>query len=112
MGVVRFAIGFPHIFYVVAAPILFLGITAGIKMPAEILHTSGPHDEERSVLKDRFLPDGARLDRRLPHRSALLSNGRRCSLSSPRRMRRRKSIGTSPPTSRKRKWSISRSRSA
>jgi hypothetical protein len=39
MGVVRFAIGFPHTFCVVAAPILFLGMTAGIKMPAEILHT-------------------------------------------------------------------------
>src|SRR6267143_1043821 len=35
MGVVRFAIGFPHTFYVVAAPILFLGMTAGIKLPVK-----------------------------------------------------------------------------
>ena len=39
MGVVRTAIGFPHAFYVLAAPILFLGMTAGIKMLTEILHT-------------------------------------------------------------------------
>jgi hypothetical protein len=38
MGVVRFAIGFPHTFYVVAALILLLGMTTGIKIPAEILH--------------------------------------------------------------------------
>jgi predicted polyphosphate/ATP-dependent NAD kinase len=51
MGVVRFAMGFPHTFYVVAAPIPFRAMTAGIRMPAEILH-AGPHDKGRSVLKD------------------------------------------------------------
>jgi hypothetical protein len=38
MGVVRFAMGFPHTFYVVAAPIPFRAMTAGIRMPAEIPH--------------------------------------------------------------------------
>jgi len=56
MGVVRFTTGFPHTFYVVAAPILFLGMTASIKMTIEIVQRAGPHDEDRSVLKDRFLP--------------------------------------------------------
>jgi hypothetical protein len=36
MGIVRFALRFPHTFYVVAALILFLGITASIKMPTDI----------------------------------------------------------------------------
>ena len=112
MGVVRFVIGFPHMFYAVAAPDPIPGHNSRHQDARRDPAHAGPHDEGRSVLKDRFLPDGARLDRRLPHRSALLSNGRRRSLSSPRRIRRRKSIGTSPPTSRKRKWSISRSRSA
>jgi hypothetical protein len=39
MGVVRTAIGFPHAFYVLAAPILFLDMTADIKISAEILRT-------------------------------------------------------------------------
>jgi hypothetical protein len=112
MGVVRFAIRFPHTFYVVAAPILFLGMTAGIKMPAEILQRRDLAMKGVQLSKIAFFPYSAKLDRRFPHRSALLSNGRRRSLSSPRRMRRRKSTGTSSPTSRKRKWSISRSRSA
>jgi hypothetical protein len=55
MGVVRLPIGFPHTFYVIAAPIRFLGMTAGIKMPRDPART-GPHDEGRSVLKDRSLP--------------------------------------------------------
>jgi hypothetical protein len=38
MGVVRFAIGFLHTFYVVGAPIPFRAMTPGIRMPAEILH--------------------------------------------------------------------------
>jgi len=56
MGVVRFTTGFPHTLYVVAAPILFLGMTASIKMTIEIVQRAGPHNEDRSVLKDRFLP--------------------------------------------------------
>ena len=36
MGIVRFALRFPHTFYVVAALILFLGITAAVKMPTDI----------------------------------------------------------------------------
>jgi multidrug efflux pump subunit AcrB len=36
MGIVRFALRFPHTFYVVAALIPFLGITASIKMPTDI----------------------------------------------------------------------------
>jgi len=108
MGVVRPAIGFQHTFHVVAAPILFLGMTAGTKMPAEILHTRGLTMKGVEFSKIAFFRYGARLDRRLPHRSAL----RRRSLSSLRRMRRRKSTGTSPSTSPKRKWSISLSRSA
>ncbi|MEH2563307.1 hypothetical protein V1289_002934 [Bradyrhizobium sp. AZCC 2289] len=109
MGVVRSAIRFPHTFYVVAAPILFLGITAGIQVLTEILRTRDLTMKGVQFSKVASFWYGARLDRRLPHRSALLSNGRNRSLSSPRRMRRRKSTGTSPPTSRRRKWSISRS---
>ena len=40
MGIVRFALRFPHTFYVIAALILFLGITAAIKMPTDIFPRS------------------------------------------------------------------------
>ena len=36
MGIVRFALKYPHTFYVVAALILFLGVTAAIEMPTDI----------------------------------------------------------------------------
>jgi multidrug efflux pump subunit AcrB len=36
MGIVRFALKFPHTFYVVAALVLFLGVVASIKMPTDI----------------------------------------------------------------------------
>ena len=36
MGIVRFALKFPHTFYVVAALILFLGVTAAVEMPTYI----------------------------------------------------------------------------
>src|SRR5499426_3071015 len=36
MGIVRFALRFPHTFYVLAALILFLGITAIRTMPTDI----------------------------------------------------------------------------
>src|SRR5215469_9410767 len=36
MGIVRFALRFPHTFYVVAALILFLGVVACVKMPTDI----------------------------------------------------------------------------
>ncbi|HWD60326.1 MAG TPA: efflux RND transporter permease subunit [Stellaceae bacterium] len=36
MGIVRFALRYPHTFYVVAALILFLGITAAVEMPTDI----------------------------------------------------------------------------
>jgi multidrug efflux pump subunit AcrB len=36
MGIVRFALRFPHTFYVLAALILFLGITAIRMMPTDI----------------------------------------------------------------------------
>src|SRR3954468_22593426 len=36
MGIVRFALRFPHTFYVVAALILFLGIAAITRMPTDI----------------------------------------------------------------------------
>lgn len=36
MGIVRFALRFPHTFYVVAALILFLGVTATREMPTDI----------------------------------------------------------------------------
>src|SRR3979490_1340515 len=36
MGIVRFALRFPHTFYVVAALILFLGVVASWKMPTDI----------------------------------------------------------------------------
>ena len=36
MGIVRFALRFPHTFYVVAALILFLGVTAATEMPTDI----------------------------------------------------------------------------
>jgi len=36
LGIVRFALRLPHTFYVVAALILFLGVTAAIEMPTDI----------------------------------------------------------------------------
>jgi multidrug efflux pump subunit AcrB len=36
LGIVRFALKFPHTFYVVAALILFLGVTAAVEMPTDI----------------------------------------------------------------------------
>ncbi|MGA8383517.1 MAG: efflux RND transporter permease subunit [Stellaceae bacterium] len=36
MGIVRFALKYPHTFYVLAALILFLGITAAVQMPTDI----------------------------------------------------------------------------
>ena len=36
MGIVRFALRFPHTFYVVAALILFLGVAAIRTMPTDI----------------------------------------------------------------------------
>src|SRR5882672_1089696 len=36
MGIVRFALRYPHTFYVVAALILFLGVTAAVEMPTDI----------------------------------------------------------------------------
>ena len=36
MGIVRFALKYPHTFYVVAALILFLGVTAIVEMPTDI----------------------------------------------------------------------------
>ena len=36
MGIVRFALKFPHTFYVLAMLISFLGITAVISMPTDI----------------------------------------------------------------------------
>ena len=36
MGIVRFALRFPHTFYVVATLILFLGAVACIKTPTDI----------------------------------------------------------------------------
>jgi hypothetical protein len=56
MGVVRFAIRIPHTFYVVAAPIRFLGMTAGIKMPTEILHARDLMMKGVQFSKVPFLP--------------------------------------------------------
>ena len=36
MGIVRFALRLPHTFYVIAALILFLGVTAVLSMPTDI----------------------------------------------------------------------------
>jgi len=36
LGIVRFALKYPHTFYVVAALILFLGVTAAVEMPTDI----------------------------------------------------------------------------
>ncbi len=36
MGIVRFALKYPHTFYVAAALILFLGVTAAVEMPTDI----------------------------------------------------------------------------
>jgi len=36
MGIVRFALKYPHTFYVLAALILFLGVTAAVEMPTDI----------------------------------------------------------------------------
>ena len=56
MGVVRFAIGFPHIFYAVAAPDPIPGHNSRHQDARRDPAHAGPHDEGRSVLKDRFLP--------------------------------------------------------
>jgi multidrug efflux pump subunit AcrB len=37
LGIVRFAVKYPHTFYVVAALILFLGVTAATEMPTDII---------------------------------------------------------------------------
>jgi len=58
MGVVRFAIGFPHTFYVVAAPILFLGMTAGIKMPVQTMMATATKSEVQAAkLLDMLRPN-------------------------------------------------------
>src|SRR3982074_126361 len=36
LGIVRFALKYPHTFYVMAALILFLGVTAAVEMPTDI----------------------------------------------------------------------------
>jgi len=36
VGIVRFALKYPHTFYVVAALILFLGVTAAVEMPTDL----------------------------------------------------------------------------
>jgi multidrug efflux pump subunit AcrB len=36
LWIVRFALKYPHTFYVVAALILFLGVTAAVEMPTDI----------------------------------------------------------------------------
>src|SRR5258708_14576051 len=36
MGIVRFALRYPHTFYVVAALVLFLGVTAVVEMPTDL----------------------------------------------------------------------------
>lgn len=36
MGIVRFALRFPHTFYVVAALVLFLGVVSVRQMPTDI----------------------------------------------------------------------------
>jgi multidrug efflux pump subunit AcrB len=36
LGIVRFALKYPHTFYVIAALILFLGVTAAVEMPTDI----------------------------------------------------------------------------
>jgi multidrug efflux pump subunit AcrB len=41
MGIVRFALKYPHTFYVVAALILFLGVTATVEMPTDIFPEIG-----------------------------------------------------------------------
>jgi alkylhydroperoxidase family enzyme len=56
MGVVRFAIGFPHTFYVVAAPDPISGYDSRHQDAHRHPAQAGPHDERRSVLKDLFLP--------------------------------------------------------
>jgi multidrug efflux pump subunit AcrB len=36
MGIVRFALRLPHTFYVLAVLVLFLGVTAAVRMPTDI----------------------------------------------------------------------------
>jgi hypothetical protein len=109
MGVVRFAIGFPHTCYLVAAPISFVGMTVGIKMPAEILHARDLAMKSVQFSKIAFF-------RMARNWKDVFHTGTRCSRmggDAHSHLRdacaRRKSTGTSPPTSPKRKWSISRS---
>ena len=61
MGIVRFALRFPHTFYVLAALILFLGVTAIRTMPTdifpEIRHPGG--DGDLAVHRPEHAGDGA-----------------------------------------------------
>jgi multidrug efflux pump subunit AcrB len=36
LGIIRFALKYPHTFYVAAALILFLGMTAAVEMPTDL----------------------------------------------------------------------------
>jgi hypothetical protein len=94
MGVVRFAMELPHAFYVVASPILFLGMTAGIKMPAEILHTQHVTMKGVQFSKIAFF-------RMARDWTDVFYTGARCSR-----------MGGDAHSHLRRKWSISQSRSA
>lgn len=72
MGVVRLAIGFPHAFYVPAAPILFLDMTADIKISAEIPRPRDLTMKGVQFSKIVFFRFAAKLDRRF-------HTGARCS---------------------------------
>ena len=61
MGIVRFALRFPHTFYVLAALILFLGVAAIRTMPTDIfpeIRHSGGHGD-LAVHRPQHAGDGA-----------------------------------------------------
>jgi hypothetical protein len=61
MGIVRFALRFPHTFYVLAALILFLGVIAIRSMPADIFPQIDIPDGDHDRL---LVGSGRRLDMR------------------------------------------------
>lgn len=60
MGIVRFALRFPHTFYVVAALILFLGIVTIRSMPTDIFpEINIPVVGDLAVYRSNHAGDGA-----------------------------------------------------
>ena len=61
MGIVRFALRFPYTFYVLAALILFLGVSAITVMPEDIFPQIESGDQSGTL---RLIPGNTLLDRK------------------------------------------------